>query len=320
MTPEGTPKYFTNFESEALPKVTWEEMVESQLVISPLNVYMALKEAENLLTTHPGPNLERRQRLAPRWFGYWKQLLEKRLTSNDVELIGSDDKLIGFEYLASFLQRKYANKDTGITFNAGAEGHEGHLHAAKYMANNVPIAIWALEQAEYMKQKERKAHFLPLELRLSMWFYEPSVSHLAVLPKDPLGKYDNDHYNGLFIRSGAKYFFVHEKDPHLKEKLKRGGQDLSLTILQDSELLSTTEMVEKLSPEISLEKVDEILARRDPRIIPDLPLESTSVQVERLLPRRGKWTDHESQFVDENVLDFLIRQNAISYSESLLVE
>lgn len=134
--------------------------------------------------------------------------------------------MVKFEKLSGLLKAKYPNKDTGMLFVAGAEGHKGHVWAARYMANIVPVTIWGFEQPEYMRRKARKAPFLSLPLRLSMWFYKPLLNHLTVLPLNESSTSDNDHYNELFMRSGARYFFVHEKDPYLTEKLGRGGAGL----------------------------------------------------------------------------------------------
>ena len=53
MKAEGTGKYLHNFESDALPNVGWQEMLENRVVFAPQNVLAALKEAELLLVTHP---------------------------------------------------------------------------------------------------------------------------------------------------------------------------------------------------------------------------------------------------------------------------
>lgn len=278
MNPERKPEYFQNFESSALPKITWQEMIENKVVIAPQNVLVALKEAEQFLVTQPGPNLVIRKILAPEWFGYWNTLLEGKVEDEKTELISSEDKLVSFDRLSNFLGIKYRNEATGMLFVAGAEGHGGHVHAAKYMSGVIPKTIWGFEQSEYMKKKARGAHFLPLELRLSMWFYEPSLTHLTVLPKDNSGKYDNEHYTELFFRSGTDYFFVHEKDPYLEEKLARGKQDIDTVIHQNFPIISTSKAVRKIidrsSNIIDRERIRQIL-----RIIPDLPIESTSDSV-----------------------------------------
>lgn len=294
MSPELPDKYFTHFESKHMPKITWQEMVENRVVIAPEMVTKALKEAEHLLTTSPGPNLDRRKILAPQWFGYWQTLLQLYLDESSSDLVDSGNTLIAFENLADHIKVYYGNSNTGEIFVAGAEGHRGHIHAAKYMASLVPVTVWGFEQEKYMERKEREASFLPLELRLSMWFYEPSVTHITVLPLNTSGVPDNEHYDDLFKRSGAKYFFVHENDPYLLEKLKRGDQDLDHVIYQDFPLVSTTDAVEKLAPDVSLEEADRRLAKfYSPRVIPNLPVESTTEQVQKLLPYNADDLDLE---------------------------
>src|SRR3989344_8855359 len=296
MTAENKPRFFINFESEALPKITWQEMLDKKVVFAPQNVLAALKEAEQLLVTHPGPNFARRKVLAPEWFGYWKDLLKAPQLESGTGLVSSGDKLVKFEDLSSLLETKYRDENTGMLFVAGAEGHKGHVHAAKYMARVVPVTIWGFEQDEYMQRKARKAPFLPLPLRLSMWFYESALTHLPVLPINLSGLPDNDHYNELFLRAGVKYFFVHEKDPYLEQKLERGNQDLDRTIRHPFPDLSTSEAVEKLMPEVSSEELNYYVVRQNLRIIPDLPVERTTARVKKLLPDENDYYYEEQDW------------------------
>ena len=327
MSAENTVRYFSNFESEALPKVTWQEMLDERVVIAPQNVIEALQEAEQLLITHPGPNLERRKRLAPEWFSYWENLLKKYPRESGIELIPSGNKLVKFENLSDLLAMIYPSEKTGMLFVAGAEGHKGHIHAAKYMAGVVLVTIWGFEQDEYMQRKDRQAPFLTLPLRLSMWFYEPALTHLTVLPKNTRGIADNDHYNDLFIRSGAKYFFVHEKDPYRTEKLARGEQDLDRTITHPFPLQSTTEAVEELTPgTMSIEEITNLFVRQNLRVIPDLPVEPTSKRVQKLLTNEEDFTRDEkyeksqgrfSRLVDLDIENF---EDTTEYCDTLFLE
>lgn len=259
MSPEiERAEYFTNFESKVLPKITWQEMMEKNVVISPEKALEALKEAYELLTTAPGPNLERRKVLAVGWFNYWQDLLVRFSRCPCGDLVDSGAKLVGFKNLSGFLKDKYGGINTGMLFVAGAEGHEGHVHAAKYMSEMVPVTIWGFEQPEYMKTKERRANFLPLELRLSMWACMPNISHLTVLPLNTSGISDSEHYNDLFKMSGVMYFFAHEKDPNLSEKLLRGKQDLPKEVrtIPDLPTVRTTDRVKRLIPDLTLNEED----------------------------------------------------------------
>ncbi|KKR30838.1 hypothetical protein A2715_01920 [Candidatus Woesebacteria bacterium RIFCSPHIGHO2_01_FULL_39_32] len=326
MGAERTEQYFHSFDSDALPSVDWQEMLDKRVVFAPQNILAALKEAEQLLVSHPGPNLERRKVLAPEWFGYWKDLLIAFPYESDTGLMFSGDKLVKFEDLSRLLESRYKDENTGMIFVAGAEGHKGHIHAAKYMASVVPVTVWGFEQDEYMQRKARKAPFLPLQLRLSMWFYEPTVTHLAVLPSNLSGLPDNDHYNELFIMAGVKYFFVHEKDPYLSQKLVRGGQDLDRTIRHPFHILSTTEAVQELMPEVSLEEIYYYLVRQNLRVIPDLPAERISERVKKLFSDDGSFAVEgqvrgfqrpPSKFTD---FDLLGDEVPVSYGDTIFIE
>ena len=261
MSPENKPEYFKNFEPSDLPEVTWQQMFKEKKTYSPLSVLTALEEAKLFLTTQPGPNLERRKNLATEWFGYWeKSLKETGVDTTDV-FIDSGEKFIDFSRLSGFLRTKYKDKKTGITNLAGGEGHIGHVFAAKYMSDVVPIVIWAFEQESYMAKKTRQASFLKLPLRLGMWFFESSITQLTVLPEIQPGVSEKDHYNSLFVQSGANYFFVHEEDPNLEQKLQRGEQDLDRTIRHPFADQTTTSMVERFMPDLSISQIYAMYAR-----------------------------------------------------------
>ena len=57
MGAERTEQYFHSFDSDALPSVDWQEMLDKRVVFAPQNILAALKEAEQLLVSHPCPNL-----------------------------------------------------------------------------------------------------------------------------------------------------------------------------------------------------------------------------------------------------------------------
>ena len=326
MSVEQTENYLHSFESEALPTITWQEILDKGIVFAPDNVLTTLKEAEELLITHPGPNLERRKVLAPEWFGYWKNLLTASPYESDKGLVTSKDKLVKFEKLSGLLETKYRDENTGMIFVAGAEGHKGHVHAAKYMAGVVPVTIGGFEQDEYMQRKARKAPFLSLQLRLSMWFYEPTITHLTVLPRNVQDIPDNDHYNELFLNSGAKYFFVHEKDPYLTEKLARGKQDLERTIHHPYPELNITEEVQEIMPEVSLEELYSLSIEQNLRIIADLPVDSITERVKKLRYEdgginKGERLGSKGWSMSEYLKGSFSKDiNRIGYNETLFIE
>ena len=261
MSPENKPEYFNNFEPSNLPEISWQEMFQEKKTFSPGLVLNALREAELYLTTAPGSNLERRKVLAPEWFGHWKDLLQRTGIDTKDDFIAAGDKFVEYMNLKNLLWNKYRGKKTGITNVAGAEGHKGHVFAAKYMSDVVPFVIWAFEQESYMAKKTREGSFLKLPLRLGMWFFESSLTHLTVLPEILPGVTENDHYNSLFVQSGANYFFVHEEDPNIEQKLQRGEQDLDRTIRHPFADQTTTSMVERFMPDLSISQIYAMYAR-----------------------------------------------------------
>lgn len=70
MSAEETEKYFHSFESGALPQISWQEMLDSNVVFAPQRIIGALREAREFLISEPGPNLQRRRILVPEWFKY----------------------------------------------------------------------------------------------------------------------------------------------------------------------------------------------------------------------------------------------------------
>jgi hypothetical protein len=326
MTAENESRYLHSFESEHISPISWVEMLDRGVVLAPHKVLLALEQAEKFLVTTPGPNLQRRKVLAPEWFGYWKRKLENQDVESEDGLVSSADKLVKFDEIARFLFSKYGDERTGMSFVAGAEGHKGHVYAAKYMARVVPVTIWGFEQDEYMQRKDRKAPFLSLPLRLSMWVHEGTLTHLTVLPRNTRDLPDNDHYNELFVHSGVKYFFVHEKDPYLTEKLARGEQDLDRTISHDFTDLSTTEVVQELTHgTMSIEEITNLFVMQNLRVIPDLPVENTTLRVQKQWPQLedGSKNIFSPRYLTDDLMyeyNHSGRDKSVGYNDSISVE
>lgn len=265
MTPERPkPEYFTHFESQNLPDCNWREMLARKEVLSPLVITKVLLEAREFLTTEPGPNLEKRRRIVPPWISYWTTRLVGLTAYSLIETrpgFVRSEKLMTYDRVGGWLEERGCQNYAGVLFVAGAEGHAGHVYAANYMASQRvrgrPLfSVWSFEQDSYLMCKERKAPFLPLELRLSMWnFHRPEI--ITVSPEKRTDVSDKDHYDKLFKLLGVKYCFADEKDPYRDQKIQRGRTDINV-IIPHIDIEGTTERVEKLMPDTEFWEEEEI--------------------------------------------------------------
>lgn len=145
--------YFTQKDidfSRALPAdCTWQFLIENQKILSPGLALQALRLANDFLITAPGPNLSRRLQLVPQWFSWWFRILtdRERTTAEYVK----NEGIISFDRVG---QRLHNEKNTGVLFVAGAEGHEGHRDAADWMRLFV-VPIWAFEQDSYFRMVDK---------------------------------------------------------------------------------------------------------------------------------------------------------------------
>lgn len=218
-------KYFRHFKPEnvQLPNVSWEEMIDRKVVFGPTLLRKVLSEANDYLTTAEGPNLERRKVIVPPWFDYWRDLLVFTPEWTEEGLIDSGNKLQYFENIKEILSLQ-PNKTSGGLFVAAAEGHAGHIHAAEYMSGEVDVVVWGFEQESYMLGKPRGGSFLPLEVRLSMWFYMKNIDILTVIPEIDEGTGVNEHYDSLFEQLGIDVMFYDENDPYAELKSRRKSE------------------------------------------------------------------------------------------------
>jgi hypothetical protein len=239
-------RYFTqrdcDFRQYLPPECTWQEMIRTGEVIEPETLIKILLLAKNFLITAPGPNRAARSELVPPWYDQWWRLI--------LDSQPEKKKLRPFTQVKPYLTENSLVDHSGVLFVAGAEGHEGHLHAASYMKENVLCTILAFEQDSYFTivGKERGAPFLPLEVRLSMWHYSPSVDLLTVLPERMLGVPEDEHYQALFEQLGARYCFAEAIDPNCEEKIAR-GEKVSFLVIPHLPVAPTTDRVEHLFPE-----------------------------------------------------------------------
>lgn len=250
------PYYFTQKDllhryPDLLPSnSSWPEMMERKEIFSPKILFAILQQAKEFLMNEPGLYKTDRQNLAPLWFDYWEELIKEKIgqrekaKSNFVQGL----HLIQFNKVKSFLEGE--GRDGGVLFVAGAEGHYGHVQAAKFMKMLVDTVVWAFEQDSYISAKDRRAPFLPLPVRLSMWDYF-GIDIVTVSPEKDVNIPVNDHYKSLFDNLGAKYCFATEDDPNLDLKIQRGELALFL-VIPKVRVETTTDRVQKLFPRLEI--------------------------------------------------------------------
>ena len=202
-----------------------------------------LSQALTHLKTEPGPNLEYRQLHADDWVGWWIDYLKNKTN-------GEAGRLIPFDQIKNSLIPKV---DYGTLFGGGSEGHAGHRFAIDWMLKFVhPVLL--LERDAYIEGKKRGGPFLDLRARTTMWtLFNPNMT-VSVLPEVPEGVNPSAHYKKLFDETGAKYCFASKSDPHVWEKVARGEFQL-FTVIPDVNIQSTSDKVEKLTPDDDLERL-----------------------------------------------------------------
>lgn len=237
-------RYFNHFESVHAPPLSWQEMLRTGEKIAPDILSKVLTDAYDFLITEPGPNLERRKKMAPDWFRYWIDLCESVSGNTKIKR-----KLFEFENIST--QLEYRPVDSGILMLAGGEGHKGHRNAARIMKSRVPVVVFAFDQPDLLRNKSRGGEFLPLAVRLSMWDLSPYVDIISVMPPMVPGMGVNEHYDSLFHSCGATMQFVQESDPHLHLKAQRRKDyvEEGYNIYVHNSSVSTTDIVGKLHPD-----------------------------------------------------------------------
>jgi hypothetical protein len=252
----ASSEYLKHFESPLLEGISWEEMIEEGKAIEPHRLRQYLIEANEYLIKTPGPNQGTRAQQAPSWLGYWINYLERNYGKHDLskEKFVKSTKLKKLENIGKELQQNKGLLElniSGLLFMGGGEGHPGHRNAVDHMRQNVNQVVLLFEQEEFLKSKARGGSFLPLEVRLSMWNYFPSVRYIGVTPKKPENVSFSEHYQNVFNITKADYCFVTEGDPNEFEKSHRGKFADFVIIPHLSEfenqlLFQTTDRVHKL--------------------------------------------------------------------------
>jgi hypothetical protein len=219
---------------------TWQEMLREKRILSPVDTLRHLEIAYGYLVNTPGPHIKERLNEADDWLGWWIQFFRKFEDTLNEQHVAR--KLLTLDEVS--LRNDECNKAGIITANFfanGFEGHPGHRHAADYIISIIENGFTGILLDEAISPgKERGAHFLPLQLRLSMWAYFfvydetytkqlKGLSYLSVIPTMPEVEPVNDYYDRIFAQTRAQYHFVAKEDAHFDEKFRRNSSVMSRT-------------------------------------------------------------------------------------------
>ena len=233
-------EYLSHFGKDALNLPGWQEILETGEPVDRKSLLDFLTGAKEFLISEPGPHLAERQAFSYDWLRWWTAYINNKKADQRPAL------LLPLAHI-----RRYKDPDIrcGVLFAGGMEGHRGHRNAINWMLSFVePIIL--LEQDEYLASKERKAPFLPLNVRLSMWsFYSPHLI-ISALPKRNPEVSEKDHYQAIFNATQAEYCFAAEGDPNREEKRAR-GKAAGFTLIPYTPTAPTTFRVQKLDSEPS---------------------------------------------------------------------
>jgi hypothetical protein len=240
--------------SEILPPLSLHEIIYYGYVYTPSTIRIALIEALNCLNTFPGPNLEFRRQHSEGWLGWWIEELS-HYDQPDYYLMKTYN-ILDFDSIHENLIEKRIDDFRGrriptIWFVAGLEGHEGSRFAIEHVLRSNKIAPYIIfENETYMKGKERKNFFLPLELRLSMYsHYFRKRDNRVILSTNWYSsmpnKQQSEMYEYLFNQLHGYICLANADDPQdvLHSKMQRSQFFPTELLIPHLDVPSTTERV-----------------------------------------------------------------------------
>lgn len=216
---------------------TWQEMLEQKKILSVDELIHHLELARGYLRNTPGPHQESRKDLEPDWLGWWHTFFIKN--RNYLKKNRARKKLKTLSEVAVENQKMNSKQNiTASYFANGLEGHAGHRWAIQYIVTALQKGYVGLFLDEKITPgKARDQHYLPLEMRLSMWAYffvvaeqllgdseVRELDYLTVIPENR-SLSPGEYYDKIFFESRAKNHFVMEGDPHFFEKVARNRHD-----------------------------------------------------------------------------------------------
>jgi hypothetical protein len=145
-----TQEFLHGFDSSLLNGISWQEMVEKGLVISPGVLRQVLIQAHNVLISTPGPNLARRMSLAHNWLWWWVGYLSN--IPSGPQVLTPSSRVAPIPVLNKLFTPWEEKPTSGIIFG-GFEGTPGHRWAADWMITHVHWPAVGLEQDPYLQKK-----------------------------------------------------------------------------------------------------------------------------------------------------------------------
>ena len=243
-------EYLENFRSPLIEDIDGQACLKLNLILAPWALQSVLTQARDYAVSAPGPNLNRRELLIPSWLDFWIRLAENFTYASETQLLVVGRRAVQFEQIGEVLDILHKKGQTsGVLNAAGMEGYWGHQKAIDYMAAKVDAPILLLEGQEYfIRHPERRKHFLPLLVRISMWALYSGIGLISVSPPKAQGASESEHYQNVFQRTEAMFNFAEAGDPHEFEKRARGKWAAFTQIPHFDEFgnLRTSNIVEKL--------------------------------------------------------------------------
>lgn len=201
------------------------------------------------------------------WLGWWISYFDRY----DFATCKTLPIIVPFEQVAETLHR--LGGSSGLLFGGSMEGHQGHRWAVRWMTGafgdiyysggyaffrecpGIDCPVLCLDIDEYSVKVKDKIPFIPLEMRLMMWYYYKlsngkCLGMVTTAPPWKEGESVNDRYDRLFIESGVKHPFFTPRHDFERQKSSRGELvDASRIPLVSTE--RTTNRVYRMLPRVN---------------------------------------------------------------------
>jgi hypothetical protein len=228
-----------------MPRI--EELILKKSILNPGLVAQAVGVAMMHLSTHPGPNLEKRRRLVYDWLGLWDLLLKG--LEDDGGVYVKRDCVVQFEEAKERVRGfRELEKTSGVLLMATGEGTPGHRWAVGWMLRHVGVGFLGLEgEGYFLRHPGRRRPYFPLAIRASMWgWFDP---RLRIFPIPPLNtETEAVFYDNMVGELGPDYSFASIADPNQAAKRARGLKGAKFTLISELASEHTASRVGQLIP------------------------------------------------------------------------
>jgi len=244
---------FVPKEDEA--NLSFDELIAMGKILAPGFLWQLVGQAKEYLMTEPGPNLFRRQMLVPEWLGYWMTVLqaERDFDPNTGSKLVESDRIMTISEMKNRFKKLHRKGIiSGVWFMGTGEAGPGHRMAWYQASRRVRELAMLYEGEDYFdKHPDRRRPCLPEAIRASLaGYYGLRVSRV---PDRPDGVSEAKHYREVFRLTGATVNFVTRGYPNEKAVLARNSPKMRrMAVVEDLVRLHTSEMTEKLMPDVIL--------------------------------------------------------------------